>query len=75
MLGDFCSHDQVQGDLFAPKANSDHRDKLMLTVDSINHSGQGQIWFGGQRPKRDWFMNQAHLSPAYTTQWDSLPLV
>ena len=75
MLGDFCSPDQVQGDLFTKKDDEPNRDKLMQAVDSINHSGQGQIWFGGQRPKRDWFMNQAHLSPAYTTRWECLPLV
>ncbi len=75
MLGDFCSPDQVQFDLFTPKAAEAHRDKLMQAVDTINHSGQGQIWFGGQRPEKDWFMKQAHLSPAYTTRWDSLPLV
>ena len=75
MLGDFCSPDQVQFDLFTPKDNEPNRDKLMQAVDTINHSGQGQIWFGGQRPKKDWFMNQAHLSPAYTTRWDCLPLV
>jgi DNA polymerase V len=75
MLGDFCSPDQVQYDLFNPTTDELHRDKLMQTVDTINHKGLGQIWFGGQRPKKDWFMKQAHLSPAYTTRWDCLPLV
>ena len=75
MLGDFCSPNQMQFDLFTPKSDETNRDKLMQVVDTINHSGQGQIWFGGQRPKKDWFMKQAHLSPAYTTRWDCLPLV
>ncbi|SEA55783.1 DNA polymerase V [Desulfuromusa kysingii] len=75
MLGDFCSPRQLQYNLFHLPAENTHRDKLMQTVDDINHSGQGQIWFGGQRPKQDWFMNQSNLSPAYTTRWDCLPLV
>ena len=75
MLGDFYSPEQTQYDLFHPQPGDTHRDKLMQAVDSINHSGLGQIWFGGQRPKQDWFMNQTHLSPAYTTRWDCLPLV
>jgi len=76
MLGDFCSPDQVPFDLFfAPQAEEPNRDKWMQAVDSINHSGQGKVWFGGQRAKKDWFMNQAHILPASTTRWDSLPLV
>ena len=75
MLGDFCSPDTVQYDLFNPKADEPNRAKLMQAVDTINHNGLGQIWFGGQRPKKDWFMKQAHLSPAYTTRWDALPKV
>jgi len=75
MLGDFCSPERMQYDLFHPRPDDTHRNKLMQAVDNINQSGQGQIWFGGQRPKQDWFMNQAHLSPAYTTRWDCLPLV
>ena len=75
MLGDFCPVGQLQGNLFHQQMSEPSRDKLMQAVDSINRHGQGKIWFGGQRPQQDWFMKQAHLSPAYTTCWDSLPLV
>ncbi len=75
ILGDFCLPGQAQYDLFHPQTDNPNRDKLMQAIDSINHSGQGQIWFGGQRPKKDWFMKQSHLSPAYTTRWSCLPLV
>ncbi len=75
MLGDFCSPEQNQLDLFHSHSDDSSRDKLMQTVDSINNSGQGKIWFGGQRPVEDWFMNQQQVSPAYTTRWDCLPLV
>lgn len=75
MLGGFCSPNQIQYDLFTPKKDEPNRDKLMQAIDTLNHSGHGQIWFGGQRPKKDWFMKQANLSPAYTTRWDCLPTV
>ncbi|MCK4510045.1 MAG: DUF4113 domain-containing protein, partial [Desulfuromonadales bacterium] len=42
---------------------------------AINRKGQGKVWFGGQRPKKDWFMRQANVSPAYTTRWNSIPEV
>ncbi|MEE4253742.1 MAG: translesion error-prone DNA polymerase V subunit UmuC [Desulfuromusa sp.] len=74
MLGDFCSPELLQYDLFHPQSGKSHRDKLMQAVDNINHSGQGQIWFGGQRPKQDWFMNRTRLSPSYTTRWEDLPV-
>ncbi|TYO98836.1 DNA polymerase V [Geothermobacter ehrlichii] len=75
MLGDFCTPDQVQPDLFAAEADHDRSDRLMRAIDAINHGGRGKVWFGGQRPQKDWFMRQAHLSPAYTTRWESIPEV
>ncbi len=75
VLGDFCSPENIQLDLFHSAANDPSRNKLMATLDSINSSGQGKIWFGGQRPIEDWFMNRQQVSPAYTTRWDCLPVV
>jgi len=75
MLGDFCSPDHLQLGLFDQPAVRKQNDRLMTAVDSINHSGQGKVWFGGQRPQKDWFMKQANVSPAYTTRWSSIPEV
>ena len=75
MLGDFCDKDKVQLDLFADPASQDSDDGLMSVIDKINQGGRGKVWFGGQRPQKDWFMKRAHLSPAYTTRWDDLPVV
>jgi DNA polymerase V len=75
MLGDFCSPDHVQFNLFDSQADNQQNDTLMQAIDSINHSGKGKVWFGGQRPQKDWFMKQANLSPAYTTRWGSIPEV
>ena len=75
MLGDFSSPNRAQLDLFNTPADESERAKLMATIDTINNSGRGKIWFGGQRPVEDWFMNQSQVSPAYTTRWDCLPVV
>lgn len=75
MLGDFCTPDRVQLNLFVPENRTKCSPQLMQTLDTINRSGQGKIWFGGQRPRKDWFMTQAKLSPAYTTRWESIPMV
>ncbi len=75
MLGDFCSPDDVQLDLFADQPDSQRSDALMLAVDALNRKGQGKVWFGGQRPEKDWYMRQANVSPAYTTRWSCLPEV
>jgi DNA polymerase V len=75
MLGDFCSPDDVQLDLFGDQPDSQRSDSLMLAVDALNRKGQGKVWFGGQRPEKDWYMRQANVSPAYTTRWICLPEV
>jgi DNA polymerase V len=75
MLGDFCALDDAQQNLFEDQQGCRESETLMQVIDTINHSGQGKVWFGGQRPHKDWFMRQANVSPAYTTRWDSLPEV
>jgi DNA polymerase V len=75
MLGDFCSPDDVQLNLYDDQQGHQENEALMQVIDTINHSGQGKVWFGGQRPKKDWFMRQANVSPAYTTRWSSIPEV
>jgi DNA polymerase V len=75
MLGEFCSPDDVQLDLFEEQLNSQRSDMLMHAVDALNRKGQGRVWFGGQRPEKDWYMRQANVSPAYTTRWGSIPEV
>lgn len=75
MLGDFCSPDNVQPNLFDNQQDNQENEALMQVIDTINHSGQGKIWFGAQRPKKDWFMRQANVSPAYTTRWNCIPEV
>jgi len=59
--------------LFESPTETATSDRLMRTIDRINH-GTGKIWFGGQRPNKDWFMKQELRSPAYTTRWEALPV-
>ncbi len=75
MLGDLSPANNRQPGLFDAEHSSPHSKELMQAMDRINHSGRGHVWLGSQRPDKDWFMTRSHLSPAYTTRWDSLPLV
>lgn len=75
MLGDFCDQDRVQMNLFLDRSAQNGNDDLMSALDKLNQGGRDKIWFGGQRPQKDWFMKRAYLSPAYTTRWDDLPIV
>ena len=75
MLADFSPAGQIQYSLFEPQCDTRQSDQLMSTVDRINHQGIGKVWWGGQKPERDWFMTQANRSPAYTTRWDAMPRV
>jgi DNA polymerase V len=74
MLGDFYSETAIQLPLVERRTDSVESDNLMKTIDKINKT-VGTVWFGGQKPTKDWFMRQTKLSPAYTTRWDSLPVV
>ncbi len=75
MLSGLTAQENLQPELFAPLESVQHSKELMQALDTINHSGRGKIWFGAQRPDKDWFMSRNYLSPAYTTRWDSLPVV
>ncbi|MEJ2472152.1 MAG: translesion error-prone DNA polymerase V subunit UmuC [Desulfuromonadales bacterium] len=75
ILADFCTPHDVQLDLFGAEKRPELGNSLMQAVDAVNRKSQGTLWFGGQRPQKDWYMRQANRSPAWTTRWDSLPRV
>ncbi|RMG60120.1 MAG: DUF4113 domain-containing protein, partial [Gammaproteobacteria bacterium] len=50
-------------------------DALMQTLDRINRSGRGRLFFASEGIRRPWQMRRDHLSPAYTTRWSDLPRV
>ncbi len=75
MLSDLCPQQEAQPGLFDHTSAQRHNPALMQAVDALNRSGRGKIWFGGQGIKEDWRMKRAHLSPAYTTRWEDIPVV
>lgn len=75
MLSDFFSSGVAQLNLFdenRPYANSA---ALMETIDRLNTSGRGSVWFAGQGIEKNWAMKRDMLSPAYTTRYSDLPVV
>ncbi|ENB5831785.1 DUF4113 domain-containing protein, partial [Escherichia coli] len=44
------------------------------TLDELNQSGKGKVWFAGRGTAPEWQMKQEMLSPSYTTQWTEIPI-
>lgn len=75
MLSDLSPADVQQGDLFDPGAD-DRRQRLMLTLDTLNHKlGRDTLFFAGQGVRQRWHMRRDLKSPAYTTDFNDLPRV
>ncbi|EMV5758365.1 TPA: DUF4113 domain-containing protein, partial [Escherichia coli] len=49
-------------------------EKLMKTLDELNQSGKGNVWFAGRGTAPEWQMKREMLSPSYTTQWTEIPI-
>lgn len=75
MLADFHEPGSVQMDLFEPDVARPKSRSLMATLDKINHSGLGSIFFARQGIQQPWKMQRQLLSPSYTTHWKDLPVV
>ncbi|EEW3581331.1 DUF4113 domain-containing protein, partial [Escherichia coli] len=74
MLADFAPSGIAQPGLFdeiQPRKNSE---KLMKTLDELNQSGKGKVWFAGRGTAPEWQMKREMLSPSYTTQWTEIPI-
>ncbi|KAA9001701.1 translesion error-prone DNA polymerase V subunit UmuC [Affinibrenneria salicis] len=75
MLTDFYRHGAEQLPLFSERAPWSNSTPLMQTIDRINQSGKGRVWFAGQGTEQHWAMKRELLSPAYTTRLSDLPVV
>ncbi|WP_417532539.1 translesion error-prone DNA polymerase V subunit UmuC [Marinobacterium stanieri] len=75
MLTDFYEPGVYQPGLFDDAHTRPNAKALMSVLDKINHSGKGQIFLAGQGVQKEWRMKRLHVSPAYTTNWRSLPVV
>ncbi len=54
----------------SPVKNSE---KLMKTLDELNQSGKGKVWFAGRGTAPEWQMKREMLSQCYTTKWRDIP--
>ncbi len=63
-------------DLFSDDAALEKSESLMRTMDAINaRFGRGALRSAVLRPARGpWVMSRGSLSPAYTTNWEELPV-
>ncbi|SIQ23306.1 translesion error-prone DNA polymerase V subunit UmuC [Marinobacterium stanieri] len=75
MLTDFYEPGVYQPGLFDDAHTRPNAKALMSVLDKINHSGKGQVFLAGQGVQKEWRMKRLHVSPAYTTNWRSLPVV
>lgn len=46
----------------------------MKTLDTINNSGLGKVWFAVKGGDSGYQMKREMLSPAYTTNFNELPV-
>ncbi|WP_454767527.1 translesion error-prone DNA polymerase V subunit UmuC [Escherichia coli] len=74
MLADFTPSGIAQPGLFDEIQPHKNSEKLMKTLDELNQSGKGKVWFAGRGTAPEWQMKREMLSPSYTTQWTELPI-
>jgi DNA polymerase V len=72
MLSGIVPDASIQGNLFAPPAQT--RDRLLMTmIDNVNFAMRNDILkFASSGTSRDWKMRQELRSPRYTTRWEEL---
>ncbi|WP_431688783.1 translesion error-prone DNA polymerase V subunit UmuC [Hahella sp. NBU794] len=74
MLCDFSPPGVCQRHLFEEDEGRRGSVELMETLDKLNRGTGGVVWFAGQGIQQPWGMKRGRLSPAYTTNWNKLPL-
>lgn len=74
MLSDFTDSDVTQFDMFSTQKPFKNGDELMKTLDTINNSGLGKVWFAAKGSDSGYQMKREMLSPAYTTNFNELPV-
>lgn len=72
MLSGLVPDDSIQGNLFVPPVENQHR-FLMNTIDNINFSMRDDsVKFGSSGMNKDWKMRQDLRSGRYSTRWGDL---
>jgi DNA polymerase V len=76
ILSEITSAGVVQTQLFAGTLESEKSIKLMAAMDGINlRMGKGAIKLASDGVEQKWRMNRGSMTPAYTSDWDELPVV
>lgn len=74
MLTELGAAGRIQQNLFRPDNRGEAQ--LMTAMDRVNGRwGRDTLQFAGAGLNKTWQMRQAHKSPAYTTNWQELPVV
>jgi DNA polymerase V len=72
MLSGLVPDDSIQGNLFVPQSDNQHR-FLMHTIDNINFSMRDDsVKFGSSGMNKDWKMRQELRSGRFSTRWEDL---
>lgn len=72
MLSSLVPDDSIQGNLFAPRTENEHR-SLMHAIDNINFSMRDDsVKFGSSGMNKNWKMRQELRSSRYSTRWEDL---
>jgi DNA polymerase V len=75
MLSSLVPDDSIQGNLFAPHTENEHR-SLMHAIDNINFSMRDDsVKFGSSGMNKNWKMRQELRSSRYSTRWEDLRTV
>lgn len=75
MLSGLVPDDSVQGNLFVPPSQNQHR-FLMHTIDNINFSMRDDsVKFGSSGMNKNWKMRQELRSGRYSTRWEDMQKV
>lgn len=76
MLSELVPITGAQIDMFTKMEASPKSDALMKAMDSINRKlGRESIKLASEGFRRPWKMRQENKSPAYTTNWDDVPVI
>ncbi len=75
MLSEITPAGIIQGDLFAAPLDLPKTKRLMSALDQINlKMGSGTLKLASNGTAQGWKMKNGNRSPAYTTQWNELPV-
>lgn len=76
ILLEILPKDKIQLDIFSDASKKKKKEKLMKTIDKINHKwGKDTVKYLSSGIKKPWKMMRKKLTPQYTTNWNEIPVV